>query len=113
MAAALRTAPAVAAAIAEGLPAGPDAACRAGRHAVWSPAARTVHGLRRAGLAVLLGLPPAALPRFFELFFALPEPLQRAYLCGREDVAGTARAMLGVFRAAPWRLRARLIPPGW
>ena len=46
---------------------------------------------------------------FFELFFRLDPDLQRAYLSGREDVRGTAAAMAKLFRAAPWRLRAKMV----
>ena len=46
---------------------------------------------------------------FFELFFQLPAELQRAYLSDREDVTGTAAAMAKLFRAAPWRLRAKMM----
>lgn len=112
VASALRTAPAVAAAVARGLRHGPVAAARAARHAVWPPAALAVHALRRRGLAALLAVPPADVPGFFELFFALPERHQRAYLSGRADVAGTSAAMAALFAAAEAPLRARLVWPG-
>ncbi|KAA2261687.1 lycopene cyclase family protein [Solihabitans fulvus] len=108
VAAALRTAPAVADAIAAALPRGPVAAARAAHRAVWPPAARTVHRLRRRGLAALLALPPEDVAEFFELFFTLPERRQRAYLSDRLDVAGTVGAMVAVFRSAGWSVRAEL-----
>jgi lycopene beta-cyclase len=101
-----RLAPRLAQAIADGLRHSPRAAVRAGRHTVWPPAARATHLLRRRGLAVLLALPPHRLPEFFELFFALPADLQRRYLGARDDPAGTAAAMLAIFRAASPSLRA-------
>jgi len=98
---ALRLAPKVADAIAGGDP-------QAARRVVWSARARAVRRLRRAGLATLLALAPEETADFFELFFDLPPHLQRAYLSGREDLAGTAAAMAALFRAAPWSLRRTL-----
>lgn len=80
---------------------------RAGR-VLWSPAARAVHALRGRGLAVLLRLGPRT-PEFFELFFDLSPELQRRYLSGREDLAGTAAAMAAIFRAADWAMRAAIV----
>lgn len=79
------------------------------KHVIWSRKARIVHGLRRFGLEALLRLDAAETRDFFELFFRLPPELQRAYLSGREDVRGTTAAMVELFRAAPWRLRANLV----
>lgn len=76
--------------------------------AVRSPAARAVHTLRRAGLRALLALPPQDLPLFFDAFFTLPAARQRAYLSGRDDLPGTAAAMSALFAALPWRLRRTL-----
>ena len=67
-----------------------------------------MHRLRRAGLGTLLALAPEEHAAFFELFFALPEKRQLAYLSGREDLAGTASAMAAMFRAAPWSLGRRM-----
>lgn len=106
---ALTLAPSVASAIAEGLAHGPRAAARAAHRALWPPAARAVHLARRRGLAALLALPPHHVPEFFELFFQLPAPLQRAYLSGRADLGGTTAAMAALFGSAPWSLRARLV----
>uniref|UniRef100_UPI000307E256 lycopene cyclase family protein n=1 Tax=Nocardia niigatensis TaxID=209249 RepID=UPI000307E256 len=75
---------------------------------VWPGSARTVHMLRQAGLRALLSLPPADLPLFFETFFTLPVDAQRAYLSGRDDLRGTAAAMMALFATLPWRLRRRL-----
>lgn len=107
----LRLAPQVAAAIADTLPGGPQSARTAAGHVVWSPAAKIVHTMRRRGMAVLLALPPEDLPGFFDLFFRLPAELRDAYLSGRDDVAGTTRAMVALFRSTPWRLRRKLALP--
>lgn len=106
---ALCLAPQVALAIADALPAGPRAARMAAQHLIWPPSAKLVHRLRRRGLEVLLHLTPDQTRDFFELFFTLDPKLQRAYLSGRDDLKGTAQAMSELFRAAPWRLRAKLV----
>ena len=64
---------------------------------------------RLDGLEALLRMDADQTRDFFELFFRLPADLQRAYLSGREDVRGTTAAMAALFRAAPWRLRAKLM----
>ncbi|WP_280462750.1 lycopene cyclase family protein [Nocardia carnea] len=79
----------------------------AGRAAT-SNAARAVYRLRRAGLRALLALPPSAVPGFFDAFFELDIGLQRAYLSGHADLAGTAAAMTRLFAAVPACTRARL-----
>ncbi|MFI9818391.1 lycopene cyclase family protein [Saccharothrix variisporea] len=99
VAAALRLAPAVARAVADGDPVD---------RVVWSPGTRTVHALRRFGLEALLRMRPDEVPEFFDHFFQMPENQQRNYLGDRSDLRGTVHAMSGLFRAAPWRLRARL-----
>ncbi|WP_067880307.1 lycopene cyclase family protein [Nocardia vermiculata] len=68
---------------------------------VWPMSARLVHTLRTAGLRALLALPPQQIPQFFDTFFELPAPLQRAYLSGRTDLRATATAMTTLFREAP------------
>jgi lycopene beta-cyclase len=86
----------------------------AGRHldaawrVLWPAPARAVHKLRRRGLSVLLGLPPAQVAEFFEIFFDISPVLQEKYLSERADLAGTAEAMLAIFRAADWTLRRRI-----
>ncbi|TWP51969.1 lycopene cyclase [Lentzea tibetensis] len=105
----LTLAPSVASAVASTLRAGPRAARMAAHHVIWPPSAKLVHQLRRRGLEVLLELDADETRDFFELFFRLPAELQRAYLSGRDDVKGTAAAMAELFRAAPWRLRAKLV----
>jgi lycopene beta-cyclase len=90
--------------VAEAIKAGEDP-----KHVIWSRNARVVHALRRRGLEALLRMDANETRDFFELFFQLEEELQRAYLSGREDVRGTAAAMTALFRAAPWRLRAKMM----
>ncbi|SDI75510.1 lycopene cyclase (CrtL-type) [Actinokineospora alba] len=102
---ALAVAPQVAGAIAAALPDGPAKARAAARAAVWSPAARVVHGLRLRGLRTLTALPAERFPAFFDTFFALPADLRDAYLTGRDDVRGTTAAMAALFRDVPWRIR--------
>nr|WP_209708049.1 lycopene cyclase family protein [Crossiella equi] len=108
VATALSLAPRLAEVVHAALPAGPHAAAHAGWRVLWSPAAKAVHALRRSGLRVLLSLPPAEVPAFFELFFGMSAQLQQHYLSSREDVRGTAAAMAGLFRNAPWTTRTRM-----
>lgn len=87
------------------------AALAAGRdpyRELWPRRARLVAALRRRGLEALLALDPAALPEFFAVFFALPAADQRAYLSGRADPVGVARAMARVFTGMDLRARAAL-----
>lgn len=81
------------------------------RRVLWPPRARVVYRLRRRGLATLLSLTAAETEEFFDLFFALPDHRQHAYLSGRADVRGTAAAMAAMFRAAPAHLRRKMIKP--
>jgi lycopene beta-cyclase len=111
VATALRLAPLVADALAAHLPGDPRAALGAARTVVWPPAARAVHGLRRRGLEALLRMPPAQVPAFFEVFFALPERHRWVYLTGRDDLGATVAAMNALFGRAGWGLRGRLVGP--
>ncbi|HET6289494.1 MAG TPA: lycopene cyclase family protein [Amycolatopsis sp.] len=90
---------------------GPAAVAAAAHRALWPSSARTVHGLRRHGLRALCGMPSESVPVFFDLFFTLPTPLQRAFTSGREDLPGTVEAMSAFFRLSPWKVRKHLI--GW
>ncbi|MBB5857168.1 lycopene cyclase family protein [Amycolatopsis umgeniensis] len=107
----VRLADPVAVAVAKVWDRGPAEVASAAHRALWPSSARTVHGLRRHGLRALCGMPPETVPVFFDLFFALPTGLQRAFTSGREDVPGTVEAMSALFRTAPWRVRKHLI--GW
>lgn len=78
------------------------------KRVIWSRKARLVHAMRSRGLEALLRLSPAETLDFFEVFFRMDVGLQRAYLSGREDVKGTAAAMLALFRTAPGHLRWKL-----
>ncbi len=109
LATALQLAPRVAEALADAFDAGPAAAAGAARKALWPPEARAVHALRRHGLRALCGMSPAQSAQFFDLFFELPIPAQRAFTSGRADLPGTASTMANLFRAAPARLRRRLL----
>lgn len=109
LAATLRLAEPVSAAIAGALSAGPSAAARAGEAVLWSPAARATHLLRRRGLESLLRLPAHQLPEFFAGFFSLSAEAQRRYLTARDDPLGVCSAMAGMFRTTQWPLRFRLI----
>lgn len=104
----LQLAPLVAKAIASSMGDGPVEAANAAKRQIWTPRAKAVHLLRRRGLRVLRSLSPEALPRFFELFFALPEERQRAFTSGREDLSGTTSAMAEIFRRAPWNVKTHL-----
>ncbi|MFK0248890.1 lycopene cyclase family protein [Amycolatopsis azurea] len=111
LATSVRLADPVADAIALAWDRGPAAAASAAHGAVWPSSARAVHGLRRHGLRALCAMPPELVPVFFDHFFTLPIPLQRAFTSGREDVSGTTEAMSALFRMAPWKVRKHLI--GW
>lgn len=76
---------------------------------VWTPRARAVTALRRAGLRALLALPPRDVPVFFDAFFGLPAPLQHSYLSGHDDLHGTLAAMRALFADLPPRLRRTLV----
>ncbi len=108
LAAALRMADPVVAAIAAHLPDG-RAAATAAREVLWPCRARLVHHLRRRGLEALLALPPDRVPDFFDRFFSLPREQQRAYLSSRTDLVGVARAQLALFAAADPPLRRHLL----
>jgi lycopene beta-cyclase len=99
VAASLRTAPRVAQAIA----AGTDV-----HEAVWPRPTRRTRALHDRGLAALLRLDPHATTDFFEAFFSLPVERWAPYLSIDSRPRDVARAMRGVFRAAPWSVRRRL-----
>ena len=111
LAASLALAPRTAEAVARALD-GRDAgrtAVDAARGVVDPPSARVVHGLRRRGLDVLLRMPPADVPGFFDAFFAMPAHHQRAYLSARDDVAASVAAMTALFARLPARTRTHLV----
>ena len=63
----------------------------------------------RRGLDVLLRMPPADVPEFFERFFSSPPERQRAYLGAHDDVHASLGAMLAVFEHLSPRLRGHLL----
>ena len=109
LAASLRLAPQVAAALAMNLPYDAGRALSAAQNVVWPRDARIVHHVRRIGLESMLRMPPAHVPGFFEKFFELPEPHRWTYLTARDDVRGTAAAMNCLFRVSGSRLRRHLV----
>jgi len=102
-------APLVAGAVSRDLDLGPARINRSVRRVMWPTAARLTYRLRRTGLATLLALSPSQHEEFFDLFFALPDHRQRAYLSARADLRGTAVAMAALFRAAPAHLRRKMV----
>ncbi|TCP53661.1 lycopene cyclase (CrtL-type) [Tamaricihabitans halophyticus] len=107
LASALQLAEPVAAAIAGGLP-NPAAANSAAGAVLWPNRARSVHALRRYGLRALRRMSGAELAVFFEVFFGMDQPTQRAYLSGRDDLLGTLAAMRAIYADSPSALRRRL-----
>ena len=112
VAASLRQAPWIAGALGTGLSWDPASAARAAWSVLWPPRALTADGLRRRALQGLLSLPPERVPEFFEVFFALDQRHQVAFLSADERAGATARSMTALFRAAPWQLRRRLVTGG-
>ena len=109
LAASLRLAPQVAAALAEHLPGDPAQALDAAQKTVWPRNARIVHRVRRIGLESMLRMPPADVPGFFEQFFALPDSHRWTYLTARDDVTGIVAAMNCLFRTSGGGLRRHLV----
>lgn len=109
LAASLRLAPRVAAALAAYLPDDPGKALAAARDTVWPRNARVVHHIRRIGLEALLRMPPNEVPGFFEMFFALPETHRWTYLTARDDVGGMVATLNCIFQASNGRLRRHLV----
>ena len=109
--ASLHRAPRLAAAVAAALDGRTAAgtAAEAARRAVDGSAAAVVHAMRRRGLDVLLRMPPADVPGFFDAFFALPAHHRRAYLSAHEDVPASFAAMTALFARLPTRQRLDLV----
>ncbi|AOS63185.1 lycopene cyclase family protein [Actinoalloteichus hymeniacidonis] len=112
LATALRLVPAMATALAAGVRSGPSAVTRAARHVLWPPKARMVHALRRYGLEVLLTLDRAESSEFFTSFFRIPTDVRTSYLSDREDVLGTAKAMVAVLAGSGPSLALRMTTGG-
>lgn len=87
----------------------PDVAARAGWQAVWPPAARRRQAMFRFGLEALLRLDPLQTRRFFDAFFALPDPRWRGYVSATLSPAGIAAMMAELFVRADRSVRAQLV----
>lgn len=104
VAAALRRAPVLAAALAgQGSPA----------EAVWPRSMRATRLLHRYGAAVLGQLDAASLRGFFDVFFDRPVSDWATYLQIDASPVRVARVMAAVFRDAPASVRYRLASAGW
>lgn len=112
VAASLRLAPWMASALAAGLATSPTVARRAAWSVLWPKGASAAHDLRRRGLEALLGMPPALIPEFFDLFFSVEQHRQRAFLSTETDFRNTSTAMAALFRHAPWEIRRHLLLSG-
>jgi lycopene beta-cyclase len=100
VAASLRAAPRVAAAIADGVD--PSSV-------VWPLAHRRARVLHHYGLERLLQLDGDETRSFFDAFFDLPADRWTEYLRIDTTPAAVASVMRGVFSAAPWSVRRRLM----
>ncbi|MHA0038689.1 lycopene cyclase family protein [Deinococcus sp. PESE-13] len=107
VAGALSDAPGVAAAIADALCHGGDAAA-AGWAALWSPERRAAREVHLLGVGALLGLERAELPHFFGTFFGLPREQWARFLHPDTDAGTLARTMLRVFAQTGGRVRLPL-----
>jgi lycopene beta-cyclase len=108
VAASLRGAPRVAAAIADALSADPRQRSLNVWNAVWPAGQRRSRALHDYGLAALLRMAPDELAGFFGAFFRLPTELWSAYLRVDVDPGEVVQAMRKVFMSLPWSMRARL-----
>ncbi|MFN3254114.1 MAG: lycopene cyclase family protein [Ilumatobacter sp.] len=77
--------------------------------AIWPRSSLQTRVLHDYGLDVLLELDPDDVRSFFAAFFDLPVERWAAYLRIDTPPSATASIMLSMFRAAPWRLRRRLV----
>ena len=109
VAASLRAAPRVAAAIKDAMDSAARPDPRPVHDAVWPRNQRATRHLHAYGLEVLLGLDQAQLAAFFDTFFDLPVAVWAPYL--RIDAPPTAvmRTMTAVLRRLPPGLRRRLL----
>lgn len=109
VAASLRAAPHVAAAIRTAVAIDePRLRSRTVWDAVWPRPQRRARALHDYGLASLLRLPHEDVAVFFEAFFSLPTASWAAYLRVDATAAEVRRVMTGVFRNVPWRVRRQL-----
>ena len=110
VAASLRAAPRVAAAIARSLGRTDDPRTVAldAWNAVWPGEQRRARALHDYGLQAILRMSADEIRTFFDAFFALPESNWSEYLRVDTTPGDVARAMREVFRSVPWGLRRRL-----
>jgi len=105
----LRSAPALAEALATELEAGrPDRAVEAGWRAVWPRTLRRARELLQFGNEALLEMDAPQTAAFFEAFFDLETEDWSAYMSGRSSASRVARTMWRVFGAIDLGLRGRL-----
>lgn len=107
VAASLRAADRVGAAVAQQLAGAPDG--RALADAVWPRALRRSRRLHDYGLGVLLDMDVDDIRRFFQAFFELPPERWAAYLRVDTPPAELAGVMTAMFTRADWALRRRLV----
>jgi lycopene beta-cyclase len=111
VAAALASAPPVAAALAWALDCERDVrrVARAAQHAVWPRSAVRRDALYRLGLDVLLDLDVAQTQAFFDAFFALPAEAWQGYVSRTSSPGGIQRTMGRLMLGLPGRVRARVL----
>ena len=109
VAASIRAAPRVAAAIAEALTVGSGVADPAPiADAVWPAAMRRTRVLHDFGLEVLLDLDDDAVRAFFDAFYDLPVDDWTAYLRVDTPPRAISAVMTRLFRSSSWQIRRRL-----
>mgnify|MGYP001033653569 FL=1 len=112
VAASLRAAPRVAAAIADAVAgAGAAGPVETGSiaEAVWPARMRRTRVLHDYGLEMMLKLEPAEVREFFGAFFSLEPELWPAYLRLDSSPGEVSRVMAELFRAVSWPMRRRLM----
>ena len=109
----LRRAPAVAAAVAALLRAEPQAGsarlAQAGWQALWPLELRRKHALYQFGLEKLMRYPEPQLRAHFATFFSLPNEQWYGFLANTATVTELLAAMVRLFAAAPWSVKAALM----
>lgn len=112
VAATLRRAPELAAAVAGALSASdtsPERTAEAAWGALWPRERRRARDLYLFGLESLLTLDSARTQEFFSAFFKLPARDWQGYLSGTLGAAGIVRTMTAMFQHAPNRVRLPLL----
>jgi lycopene beta-cyclase len=113
VAASIRAAPGVAAAIASALEdaGGGFVDNEMVTAALWSRPARRTRFLHDYGLAAMVRMDAAQIRSFIDRFFELPNADWSAYLRVDADDSDVARTMWKLFGSADWRTRASLVGP--